>query len=40
MLHPEEKTPSKNETVEMWIKDMMERRAQAIDAINQTARGD
>jgi hypothetical protein len=37
-LQPEEETPSNNETVEMRVQNMKEKRAQAIDAINQTAR--
>jgi hypothetical protein len=36
-LQPEEDTPSNNEAAEMRIQNMKEKRAQAIDAINQTA---
>jgi hypothetical protein len=36
-LQPKEETPSNNETVEMQVQNMKEKRAQAIDAINQTA---
>jgi hypothetical protein len=36
MLQPEEETPSNNEAVEARIQNMREKRAQAIDAINQT----
>jgi hypothetical protein len=35
---PEEDTPSNNEAVEMRVQNMKEKRAQAIDAINQTVR--
>jgi hypothetical protein len=35
-LHPEEKTLSNSKAIETWIKDMMGKRAQAIDAINRT----
>jgi hypothetical protein len=35
-LHPEEKASSNNEATETRIKNAIERRAQAIDAINQT----
>jgi hypothetical protein len=35
-LHPEEETPSNSEAIEMRIKDMVEKRAQAVNAINQT----
>jgi hypothetical protein len=35
MLHPEEKIPSISETVETRIKNVAEKRVQAIDAINQ-----
>src|SRR6266850_865974 len=38
-LAPLETPPSNNQTVEDQIKDMMEHRAQAIDAINKTAKG-
>jgi hypothetical protein len=37
MLQPEEDTPSNNKAVEIRIQNMKERRAQAIDAINQAA---
>jgi hypothetical protein len=37
-LQPERDTPSNNEAVEMRIQNMKEKRAQAIDAINQMAR--
>jgi hypothetical protein len=37
-LQPEEDTPSNNEAVETRVQNMKEKRAQAIDAINQTAR--
>jgi len=40
ILAPSETPPSNNQTVEDWIKDIMEHRAQAIDAINKTAKGD
>jgi hypothetical protein len=36
-LHPSQGTPSNNKVTETQIKNMMEKRAQAIDAINQTA---
>jgi len=38
-LAPSETPPSNNQTVEDRIKSMMEHRAQAIDAINKTAKG-
>jgi hypothetical protein len=34
MLHPSQGTLSNNEVAKAWIKNMMEKRAQAIDAIN------
>jgi hypothetical protein len=37
-LQPKEDAPSNNEAVEMRVQNMKEKRAQAIDAINQTAR--
>jgi hypothetical protein len=37
MLQPEEDASSNNEAVEMQVQNMREKRAQAIDAINQTA---
>jgi hypothetical protein len=37
-LQPEEDTPSNNEAVETRVQNMKEKRAQAIDAINQAAR--
>jgi hypothetical protein len=37
MLQPEEDAPSNNEAAGMRIQNMKEKRAQAIDAINQTA---
>jgi hypothetical protein len=39
MLHPSESTPLNNEATETWIKSMTEKRAQAINAINQIAQG-
>jgi hypothetical protein len=36
-LQPEEDTPSNNEAVEMRVQNMKEKRAQAINAINQMA---
>jgi hypothetical protein len=36
-LQPEEDTPSNNEAVETRVQNIKEKRAQAIDAINQTA---
>jgi hypothetical protein len=36
-LHPSEGTLSNNEAAETRIKSMIEKRTQAIDAINQTA---
>jgi hypothetical protein len=36
-LHPEEGAPSNNKAVETRVQNMTEKRAQAIDAINQTA---
>jgi hypothetical protein len=36
-LQPEEDIPSNNEAVEMRVQNMKEKRAQAIDAINQMA---
>jgi hypothetical protein len=38
-LHSSKDTLSNNEVTKMWIKNMMEKRAQAIDAINGTAQG-
>jgi len=38
-LAPSEMPPSNNQTVEERIKDMMEHRAQAVDAINKAAKG-
>src|SRR6267142_750155 len=38
-LAPSEMMPSNNQTVEDRIKDMMQHRAQAIDAINKAAKG-
>jgi hypothetical protein len=35
-LTPQNDIPSNNKTTENWIKTLMEKRAQAIDAINQT----
>jgi hypothetical protein len=37
-LQPEGDAPSNNEAVEMRVQNMKEKRAQAIDAINQMAR--
>jgi hypothetical protein len=37
MLHPEDETPSNNKTVEMRLKNVIDKRMQAINAINQTA---
>jgi hypothetical protein len=37
MLQPEKDTPSNNEAVETRVQNMKERRAQAINAINQIA---
>jgi hypothetical protein len=37
-LQPEEDTPSNNEAMETRVQNMKEKRAQAVDAINQTAR--
>jgi hypothetical protein len=37
MLQPKEETPSNNEAVEAQVQSMKEKRAQAIDTINQTA---
>jgi hypothetical protein len=34
MLHPSEGAPSNNEAAETWIKNVLEKRAQAIEAIN------
>jgi ubiquitin-protein ligase len=39
MLHSSEDTPLNNKATETWIKNMTEKRAQAIDAINRTAQG-
>jgi len=39
-LAPSETTPSNNQTVEDRIKDMMQHRAQAVDALNKAAKGD
>jgi hypothetical protein len=36
-LQPEEDALSNNEAVETWVQNMKEKRAQAIDAINQAA---
>jgi hypothetical protein len=36
MLHPREDASSNNEAAETRIEDMIEKQAQAIDAINQT----
>jgi hypothetical protein len=36
-LHPVEDAPSNNEAVETRVQNVIEKRAQAIDAINQTA---
>jgi hypothetical protein len=36
-LQPEEDTPSNNEAAKARVQSMKEKRAQAIDAINQTA---
>src|SRR6267142_2461824 len=38
-LAPSETIPSNNQTIEDQIKDMMQHQAQAIDAINKTAKG-
>jgi hypothetical protein len=37
MLQPKEDAPSNNEAAKMWVQNMKEKRAQAIDAINRTA---
>jgi hypothetical protein len=37
MLQPEKDTPSNNEAMETRVQNMKEKRAQAIDAINQAA---
>jgi hypothetical protein len=37
MLHPEGGVPSNNEATKTRVQNMMEKRVQAVDAINQTA---